>query len=123
MAEARSKWTSHHLYWHQGPDSRCWDNRPKGAEHYDPRPPQKVIIPAAVPDNVAEKRSPLDRISENGPDAEIYYPGLKQADRLNDYPVLIWPQPWLSPVSMLRWPQLVDIDRTPFVAWDRRVGN
>jgi len=82
------------------------------------------MVPPPVPPNVAEpKRSWLDRVSENAPDAEIYYPGLKPANRLNDYPVLIWPQPWLSPDSMLHWPQLVDIDRTPFVAWDKRIGQ
>src|SRR5215469_12427490 len=52
-SEARLKWPSTHLYWHQGPDSRCWDNHARGAEHYDPRPHEKVIIPAPVPENVA----------------------------------------------------------------------
>ena len=53
MREARERWPNSLLWWHQGPDSRCWDRDPKPAEHYQSRPPVKVIIPTPVPNNVA----------------------------------------------------------------------
>jgi hypothetical protein len=31
------------------------------------------------------------------------------------------PVPWLQPEPMLKWPLLLDIDRTPFKAWDARI--
>jgi hypothetical protein len=78
-----------------------------------------------VPDDLAkgEPQSGLDKVTAEAPAAEIYYPQLTQRDWINSYPLLIWRQPWLSPDSVLHWPQLIDIDRTPFVTWDKRVGQ
>src|SRR5215831_14513452 len=89
LQEARSKWTSHHLYWHQGPDGRCWDNHAKGAEHYDPRPQMKIkMTPPPVPSNVAASPpSELEHAAPNAPVAEFYYPVLLHHDNLNDFHV------------------------------------
>lgn len=73
------------------------------------------MLPPVVPANMA---------GEGAPAAEVYYPAMTVTDSgLNDYPVLVWRQPWLSPDSILYWPPLIDIDRTPFVAWDKRIGQ
>jgi hypothetical protein len=42
---------------------------------------------------------------------------------LDAYPLLIWQQPWLVPTSITAWPLLLDIDRVPFTAWTKRVGE
>jgi hypothetical protein len=79
------------------------------------------LVPPPVPNDVAEL-SP-EKAAPGAPVAEIYYPQMINGHWLDDYHILVWPQPWLSPNSMLHWPVLLDIDRTPFVAWDRRVGQ
>jgi len=56
--------------------------------------------------------------------AEFYYPVLvHDRSMLDDYHILIWPQPWFSPDPMLHWPLLLDVDRTPFITWNKRVGQ
>src|SRR5215469_12883307 len=35
--EAKHHWPNSHLWWHT--ENRCWDNHPKGADHYDERAP------------------------------------------------------------------------------------
>ena len=42
---------------------------------------------------------------------------------LETYPVVIWPQPWLTPDSIMNWPRLIDPDRVPFTAWNKRIGQ
>jgi len=112
------------MYWHQGPDGRCWDNHAKGAEHYDPRPHLKMT-PPPVPSNVAASPpSELERPAAHAPVAEFYYPVLvHDRSMLDDYHVLVWPQPWLNPDSIMHWPLLLDADRTPFTTWNKRVGQ
>jgi hypothetical protein len=81
-------------------------------------------VPLKAPDNIAkDPQSWLDKIASNAPAAEVYYPALIKHDLLDGYPTLIWRQPWLSPDSIMHWPPLMDIDRTPFVAWDKRIGQ
>lgn len=111
--EARAKWPDARLYWHT--ENRCWDNHRQRADHYDQ--------PVKLMDSVEKPKSSLERVSNNGPDAEIYYPAVKRADQINDYHSLTWPQPWLSPASILSWPPLIDIDRQPFIPWDKRIGG
>jgi hypothetical protein len=81
--------------------------------HYRPVEPEPPAPPPA---------SWLERVNANGPAAEIYFPALTPGNGLETYPLLVWRQPWLDPVSSLYWPKLIDIDRTPFMAWDRRIG-
>jgi hypothetical protein len=73
------------------------------------------------PENVAT--APLEKVTPRAPAAEFYYPALTKGEMLTSYPVLVWPQPWFSPDGMHDWPKLIDIDRTPFVTWERRVGQ
>jgi len=71
---------------------------------------------------VAEK-SPLEHATPQAPAAEFFYPSLIKGEMLATYPVLVWPQPWFDPDGMHNWPKLIDIDRTPFTAWSKRVGQ
>jgi hypothetical protein len=58
------------------------------------------------------------------PDAEILFPELKRGlFGFEPEPVLSWSVNWFAKASMLEWPLLIDIDRPPFVAWDRRIGH
>jgi|SRR5215469_1443697 len=120
--EARDRWPSSHLFWHT--ENRCWDNRPKGAEHYDPRP-QLKLVPPPLPNDVAAAPPPsgLERSTPKAPVAEIFYPELVKGHGLDVYPVLVWPQNWLSPDGAHNWPKLIDIDRVPFTAWSKRIGQ
>jgi hypothetical protein len=79
------------------------------------------LLPPPIPDNVAT--TPLERATPQTPAAEIYYPSLTKGEMLTAYPVLIWPQPWFSPEGAHAWPKLIDIDRTPFTAWSKRIGQ
>jgi len=83
--------------------------------------PQMKMVPPVVPQDLAG--SPLDRVAANGPAAQFLYPALVKADGVEVYPPLTWQQPWFSPDSIMHWPLLLDIDRIPFGAWDRRVGQ
>jgi len=80
------------------------------------------MTPPPVPSNVAASPpSELEHAAPNAPVAEFYYPVLLHHDNLNDFHVLIWPQPWFNPEPMHHWPLLLDVDRTPFLAWSKRV--
>jgi len=84
----------------------------------------KIVLPP--PDNVAAAGKPpgLDRVAAQAPVAQLLYPELtKGGERLNAYPVMIWPQPWLSPNTMLEWPLLIDIDEKPFTTWSKRIAQ
>jgi len=119
-SEARSKWPDAHLWWHHGPDDdRCWDTSPHGARHYDERPKMHLQI---MPANVADA-SALEHATPAAKSAEIFYPELIKGSGLDVYPILVWPQNWLTPDGAHNWPKLIDIDRVPFGAWDRRIGQ
>ena len=119
-SEARSKWPDAHLWWHHGPDDdRCWDTSPHGARHYDERPKMHLQI---MPANVADA-SALEHATPAAKSAEIFYPELVKGSGLDVYPILVWPQNWLNPDGAHNWPKLIDIDRVPFGAWDKRIGQ
>lgn len=120
-SEARQRWPDAHLYWHT--DARCWDNHARGANHYEPRPEVIKTAPPKVPDNWASAPQPGKVIAPDKK-AEIFYPDVvKTEPELAWQPKLNWGQPWLTPASMVYWPQLIDIDRVPFIAWDKRIGG
>lgn len=81
-------------------------------------PPEKSPKPEPPP-----KQSWLERVSDNAPTAEIYFPELKPGNGLETYPPMIWHQPWLTADSIMHWPLLLDIDRVPFTAWNKRIGQ
>jgi len=84
----------------------------------------KVIIPSRIPANVAGDPLPgLNQAATHAPVAEFYYPELVRGDGVPARPLLVWQQPWLSPVSIIEWPLLIDIDQTPFIAWDKRIAQ
>jgi hypothetical protein len=87
----------------------------------------KIKIPQPTPNNIAgEAPRPdldLERVGTHGPVAAVYYPELKPGETLAA-PVF-WPLPiaWLSPLSMVFWPVILDVDRIPFIAWNKRIGQ
>ena len=120
-AEARSQWPREHLWWHHGPDDdRCWDTSPHGARHYDERPKMHLQI---MPANVAEAApSALEQATPKAPTAEILFPALIRTEMTTAYP-LFMPVAWFNPAGMHDWPLILDIDRVPFGAWDKRIGQ
>ena len=52
--------------------------------------------------------------------AEVFFPSLAHGNILASYPLML-PVPWLQPEPMLEWPLILDVDRTPFKAWDARI--
>jgi len=116
--EARQQWPDAHLYWHT--DARCWDRSPRGAKHYDERPRLHLQI---MPANVAEAApSALERAAPKAAAAEILFPALQRTEMTTVYP-LLFPVAWFDPRGMHDWPLLLDIDRVPFGAWDKRIGQ
>ena len=116
--EARQQWPEAHLYWHT--DARCWDRSPRGARHYDERPRLHLQI---MPANVAEAApSALERAAPKAAAAEILFPALIRTEMTTAYP-LFMPVAWFNPAGMHDWPLILDIDRVPFGAWDRRIGQ
>ena len=116
-SEARAKWPDQHIFWHT--ENRCWDTSPRGARHYDERPKMHLQI---MPANVADA-SALEHATPAAKSAEIFYPELIKGSGLDVYPILVWPQNWLNPDGAHNWPKLIDIDRVPFLAWDKRIGQ
>jgi hypothetical protein len=82
-------------------------------------------VPPSPPADVAVAPPPseLEKAAASAPVAEFYYPTLLHHNMLDDYHVLIWPQPWFNPDTMVHWPVLLDVDRTPFIAWNKRIGQ
>jgi hypothetical protein len=58
---------------------------------------------------------------------EIFFPTVKHNDTeffgLAPVPPLNWPVTWFTPAPISGWPQLLDIDRAPFINWERRIGR
>jgi hypothetical protein len=76
-----------------------------------------------MPANVAEaKPSPLEQATPKAAAAEILFPALIRTEMTTVYP-LLFPVAWFNPHGMHDWPLLLDIDRVPFGAWDRRIGQ
>jgi hypothetical protein len=78
---------------------------------------------AHVPLKPIERPSALERAANDGPQASIYYPAMIPGQGINVQPLWNWPQPWLSADSVLHWPLLLDVDRTPFTAWNKRIAQ
>ena len=117
--QARELWPARHL-WAYG--DHCWSNRrgePPTGIQIDPVPdePKKDDKPKG-----AMKSSDLDQ-SAPGVDAQIFFPSIGRGNLLESIPSQGWPQAWLQPASITGWPLLIDIDRVPFLTWDRRVGQ
>jgi hypothetical protein len=117
-ADAQTKWPRSHLYWHT--DNRCWDNSRAGTGDYSA--PAKPVHQDDPPPK-KEPPSWLERAGPNAPEAAIYFPAMVKGNGLDAYPLLIWQQPWLVPISITAWPLLLDIDRAPFTAWTKRIGE
>jgi hypothetical protein len=56
------------------------------------------------------------------PKASIFFPTLAPGNILEGHR-LIMRQPWLSQESIVHWPLLIDVDRVPFTAWNKRIGE
>jgi hypothetical protein len=99
-SEARAKYHTRHIYWHG--DERCWDDNPG-----------RKIEAVSV-----EKASTETKV------ATVYFPEV-QPGLFGFAPVipLSWTQPWYSPSSIATWPPMIDVDRVPFTAWTKRVGE
>jgi len=117
--QAHKRWPDDHLVWRT--PSRCWTNNRHQHEFADPErrrphPPPQPDPPdwKALPEKVAAD------VGARGVRTEIYFPSLDHGNILASYPLML-PMPWLSPEPMIEWPLLLDIDRTPFKAWDARV--
>ena len=111
QSQAKAKWPDEHLVWRS--ENKCW--MPKRLAK-DPRwhtPADRPLLPVGQ----IEAKAPT-----TGDEMEIYFPTLQAGNILDGYP-LIYPQPWLAPDSMRNWPLLLDVDRIPFAAWDRRIGQ
>jgi hypothetical protein len=82
-------------------------------------PSTKTSHPAQPP----AQASWLERPAANAPPAQILFPSMIAGNMLDGYPSLTWHQPWLSPDTIMHWPLLLDVDRVPFTAWTRRIGQ
>jgi hypothetical protein len=71
----------------------------------------------------AAQPSWLERSAANAPPAQILFPVIHAGSILETYPLVVWPQPWFSSESVMRWPLLLDVDRVPFTAWSKRIGQ
>jgi hypothetical protein len=116
-AEAHEQWPKAHLFWHTA--NHCWDNLPLNAVRatdYDK--PKLQSTPVASAQMVA---------SPEAAEPEIFFPTvrLNSADffGLGPAPQLSWSVPWFAPAPIASWPPLLDIDRMPFITWERRVGR
>jgi hypothetical protein len=116
-SDARAKWPDAHLFWHT--DNRCWDKSRVSSGDYGA--PAKPVHQDTPPKK--EPPSWLERAGPQAPEAAIYFPAMIKGNGLDAYPLLIWQQPWLVPISITAWPLLLDIDRMPFTAWTKRVGE
>ena len=118
-AEARAKWPDQWLYWHT--ERKCWD-RIRGSHRDDfdeaPKPKSEKLAAEIAPKPVLSK--PIEPAKA---EPVIVFPLVEynKANILQQLPLML-PQPWLSPDYMHNWPLLLDIDRTPFKAWDKRIG-
>jgi hypothetical protein len=98
-SEARAKYHSSHIWWHG--DEHCWDNSPG-------RKPE-ISVEKATTETKA---------------ATVYYPDM-QPGLFGFAPVipLSWALPLYSPYSIATWPPMIDVDRVPFTAWSKRIGE
>ena len=119
--EARKQWPNERLYWHT--ERHCWDQIKRTSGTYEerqPEPTQQIanIDPASLPKQVTTTTE------RTLPEPEIFYPTMafNKANILEMVLPLTMQQPWLSPYSILGWPLLLDVDRTSFREWDKRIG-
>ena len=116
-AEAQKRWPKAHLFWHTA--NHCWDNLPLNAvsaSDYDK--PELQPTPAARAQTVA---SPV------AAEPEIIFPTVIHNNAeffgLGLVPPLGWSVAWFMPAPITGWPLLLDIDQTPFITWERRIGR
>ena len=115
--DAQKRWPKAHLFWHTA--NHCWDNQPLNAvsaSDYDK--PKLQLTPVAPAQTVA---SPV------AAEPEIIFPTVKHNNAeffgLNPAPPLSWSVAWFMPAPITDWPLLLDIDQTPFITWERRIGR
>ena len=116
--EAKHRWPKHHLYWHRA--DHCWDNRPYGT---GVEKDEKVVKVEKV--GAAATLPPITFLNKKPENPEVYYPGLKSHSAFGFGPVtpLTWRHPWFTPIPITDWPLLLDVDRVPFTAWEKRIGQ
>jgi hypothetical protein len=117
QAEARAAFPHQRIYWHTS--NHCWDNSRSGTGDYgaSAKPVHQDLAPKKEPPSWIERAGP------KAPEAAIYFPAMVKGNGLDAYPLLIWQQPWLVPISITSWPLLLDVDRVPFTAWTKRIGE
>lgn len=105
--------------WRMIDGQKCW----YGSRRVIPK--DQLHWPQRVAADMPEKPSWLERSSDKANPAEIYFLTTVngRGNPLEAYPPLMWRQPWLTPNSIMNWPLLIDIDRTPFAAWNKRIGE
>jgi hypothetical protein len=58
---------------------------------------------------------------------EIIFPTVKHNNAeffgLDPVSPLSWSVAWFMPAPITGWPLLLDIDQTPFIIWERRIGR
>jgi len=116
-AEAQKRWPKAHLFWHTA--NHCWDNLPLNvvsAGDYDK--PELQPAPVTAVQTVASSATA---------EPEIIFPTVKHNNAeffgLSPAPSLNWSVAWFMPTPITNWPLLLDIDQTPFITWDRRIGR
>jgi hypothetical protein len=108
--------------WRMIDGQKCWyrGRRVVPKEQLEwPSKSAKVDQPAQPP----AQASWLERPAANAPPAQILFPSMITGNMLEGYPSLSWHQPWLSPDTIMHWPLLLDVDRVPFTAWTKRIGQ
>jgi hypothetical protein len=98
-SEAHAKYHNSHIWWHG--EERCWDDNPR----------RKVEVS-------------VEKASTETKEATVYFPEFRPG--LFGFAVVMplsWSHPWYSPRSIATWPPMIDVDRVPFTAWTKRVGE
>jgi hypothetical protein len=120
--------------WREIDGQKCWYGSrrvlhkvqlhwPHEAKETQPKPtPDKPTPPKPTP---PLQSSWLEKAGDKATAATLYFPTLTQSSNslMDAYPLLVWQQPWLNPQSIMQWPLLLNVDKVPFTAWTKRIGE
>ena len=125
QAEAQKRWPKAHLFWHTA--NHCWDNLPLNAVRASDYDKPNLQSTPAAPAQMIDSMQDWSEMPPVAAKREIFFPTVKHNDTeffgLAPAPPLSWPVAWFTPAPISGWPQLLDIDRAPFINWDRRIGR
>ena len=125
QAEAQKRWPKAHLFWHTA--NHCWDNLPLNAVRASDYDKPNLQSTPAAPAQMIDSMQDWSEMPPVAAKREIFFPTVKHNDTeffgLAPVPPLNWPVTWFTPAPISGWPQLLDIDRAPFINWERRIGR